>query len=487
MHSTQPKAALLVGVNDYAAYDASLGNVAGTSDLRGAVADVKAWYVIARRLGIPAEQIEVRTSPELTAADMPIDATGTRFGPATRAAILDGLQALGAALHGTGVTPGLAQGLLTWSGHGAAQGGSEREAGTALLCPADVTGPELAQAISYEKLAEALDAFVPEHALTIVLDTCHAGPSRFDGRLVPRATRFLGSAEAPVGVPVVRTHDRVLAACGAGATSQEYHFQGVWHGAFTWAATTVLERWPDQEYEGASYIGIDHTDLLGRTAALLQGAAFAQTAQYSGPAGDATVPFGYPTSKRTAPGESAPEETKLQQIDPGQDIGIYIIKDLLGTTVLGFVISTKVNSGVWKAKNEYWAWKTGVGLTPFPTTGWTLSTFTGTLPNWVTPAASITFVNKPFPATSGTEATDPQTGAWFALDTGSGTPCTGWFNAVSVSGAPNTNNWFQFGASGSVPPWIIDLGGPAVRFVASTVTNPLYGVSKVVDPLSTNP
>lgn len=473
MQTRPPKAALLVGVDDYTAYDTSIGNAPGASDLRGALADVQSWYVIARRLGIPADQIEVRTSPVLSAADMPIDATGTSFGPATREAILDGVRALGARL-GSG---GLAQGLLTWSGHGAANDNG------ALLCPSDVTGPALAEAISYPALAEALDAVVPEHSLTIVLDTCHAAPSRFGGRLLPRATRYLGGPGTSA-TPVVRNRDRVLAATGAQGTSEEYHFQGVWHGAFTWAATTVLERWPDQEKEGASYIGIDYAELLARSAALLQGASFTQAPQWRGPAGDGTVPFGFPTSAAGAPAESGPTTGPLKELDPSDSLGIYVIQNLGGTAVLGYVVAAAVTTNGWKAGNEYWIWQNAQAK--FPTSGWTLATFTGTLPGWAIPANAITFVNTSFSGTPGT-VTPPQGGPWFALNVPPNATTTGWFNPNPNNGSPTSTTWYEVVTSGSTPPWIVTSGGPLVRFAQVSYPGQLTSVCSVTDPLSTDP
>jgi hypothetical protein len=473
MTSSSPKAALLVGVNDYAAYDASLANALGTSNLRGALADVKCWYVNARRLGIPAENIEVRTSPLLTAADMPIDATGTRFGPATHDAILDGVQALGARL-GSG---GLAQGLLTWSGHGASG------ADGALLCPSDVTGTTLENAISYTKLAAALDAHVPAHALTIVLDTCHAAPSRFGGRLLPQPTRFLGAPGTAAATPKVRSQDRVLAACGAGGTSQEYHFQGVWHGAFTWAATTVLERWPGNESEGAHYISIDYAELLTRTAAVLQGAAFSQVPRWSGPEGDAAVPFGYPSSAAGAPESEQANGGPLQEIDPGQQLGIYILKNLQGTSTLGYVVAAAVDQNGWKAGNEYWVWQNTSAR--FPTSGWTLAPFTGALPGWAIPANAITFESNTFPSTTG-QVTPQLGGPWFAINVPPTTTSIGWLNPNPTNGAPTSTTWYEV-AAGSAPPYIATVGGPLLRFAQVTLPGTLYNVSVVTDPLSTNP
>src|SRR5262245_32103779 len=109
------RAALLIGVDDYTAYDASMNLPPDTSNLRGGRNDAVAWYAIARALGIPADRITLLTSPILTLADLPPGAEGTTLGPATRSAILTAIDALGERLDGGDP----AQGLLSFSGHGA--------------------------------------------------------------------------------------------------------------------------------------------------------------------------------------------------------------------------------------------------------------------------------------------------------------------------------------------------------------------------------
>ena len=57
--------ALFIGVEDYAAFDASLGQPAGTSDLPGAVADAVAFFRVCQELGVPAENMRILSSPRL--------------------------------------------------------------------------------------------------------------------------------------------------------------------------------------------------------------------------------------------------------------------------------------------------------------------------------------------------------------------------------------------------------------------------------------
>lgn len=469
------RAALLIGVNDYSTYDASVGLPPGTSNLLGSCNDVKSWYASARAMGIPANAIVVCTSPVLSAADMPVDATGTTFAPATRAAILDGVRALGAALSDG--SP--AQGLLTWSGHGSSL------ASGAVLCPSDVSGDALENAISFPALSDALNAVVPKHALTVVIDACHAGAmaSRF-GRL-DVGRRSIGAGG---GVPVFRRGDRVLCAAGPLQTAEEYHFQGQWHGAFTWALTTILGRWGIGEQDGTRYFGIPYGELLDRAGDLLRAAAFTQSPRGAGLVDQSEVPFGWPSVANAPDGGDAKCGPTIE-LDPGEGLGIYAIYARTTTTIIGYVMavgSANYASGghTWLANTEYWYWLGNGGT--FPGTGWDIKKTTG-WPSAATPANTWVYPNKSFPSSGGNVSINPNTPYWFQLQTvlsNGSTQAAGWFQHTSAANtwyeAANQgggyNTWFNPGSS-----------APYLRFSPSTVSSPLTNVSTVTDTLISAP
>lgn len=467
------RAALLIGINDYATYDASVGLPAGSSDLRGGLNDVKSWYVAARAMGIPAENIVVCTSPVLSAADMPIDATGTTFASAARDAILDGVRRLGGALSDG--TP--AQGLLTWSGHG-----SSLSSG-AVLCPSDVSGEGLTNAISYPALSDALDAVVPKHALTVVIDACHAGAMASPlGRLdVGRRSLGVGG-----GAPTFRRGDRVLCAAGAFQTAEEYHFQGQWHGAFTWALTTLLGRWGVSEFDGTRYFGITYRDLLTRCGALLSAAAFTQAPRGAGLLGQGDVPFGYPSASG-APAGGAAESGLTVELDPGDGLGIYVISSIGNAAVLGYVMAVGPNNhasggSTWLKNTEYWYWSG----TAFPSAGFEIRKSGSGWPNAATPGNCWVYPNKSFPSQGGTATVTNTTPQWFQLQTvnGNNVLVSGWFQH-----AASANNWYEGVQNGSYNTWFSPTAsGPYLRFASGAPgSNQLYNVSTVVDALISSP
>src|SRR5262245_1396125 len=106
--------ALIIGVGDYSAFDASMNQPAGTSDLAGSTNDARALFAMCRLLRIPAENIRVLASPRLRPEDLGDGATAANLGDATHDAILDGARWLASKLDG----PSRPTGILTWSGHG---------------------------------------------------------------------------------------------------------------------------------------------------------------------------------------------------------------------------------------------------------------------------------------------------------------------------------------------------------------------------------
>src|SRR5688572_30514901 len=62
MAERHPIHALLIGIDDYSAYDGSAGHTKGTSDLRGAVNDVHLFASTLAKLGVPSSQVKVMTA-----------------------------------------------------------------------------------------------------------------------------------------------------------------------------------------------------------------------------------------------------------------------------------------------------------------------------------------------------------------------------------------------------------------------------------------
>lgn len=119
-----PTYALIMGISDYSRLDASTGAALGTSDLRGATNDVRSYAMLARTMGVPAENIRVLSAPGLTPndfgtvvrgrdalVDMNMARADLRY--ATAAEIRAGIDWLGERLRADGG----AQGLVFFSGH----------------------------------------------------------------------------------------------------------------------------------------------------------------------------------------------------------------------------------------------------------------------------------------------------------------------------------------------------------------------------------
>lgn len=122
--TTPPTFALLIGINDYSALDRSLGRALGSSDLQGAVNDLRSMAMLTRMMDVPAANIRVLSAPRVDpntfasvaigrspAMNMNMADAATHF--ATRAEMLAGLRWLAEQLTSN---PG-AQGIIYYSGH----------------------------------------------------------------------------------------------------------------------------------------------------------------------------------------------------------------------------------------------------------------------------------------------------------------------------------------------------------------------------------
>lgn len=281
---TQTAFALLVGVDDYRAYDRSKGNPAGTSDLRAGGNDVLAFYRTCRRLGIPKENIHVLTSPKVPLSKLGEPGENARarkdgigyLGKATGAEIRAELAWLGKKLARASKGGEAPAGLFTYSGHGDFHGAS------LALCPSDVragAGGDLEGAIGFDEIAAILGARAgASENLTVVLDCCHAGAAAAKGPWGGRSggTSLTGRSP-PADLSPTSLGARMLMAAKAGEVAYQSTFDERHHGALTWASAVVLEQWTIASEHAGSYVTITHGELRSRAQRLLDALSFGQT------------------------------------------------------------------------------------------------------------------------------------------------------------------------------------------------------------------
>jgi hypothetical protein len=335
--------ALLIGVNDYSAYDKSQDQKKGKSDLPGSVNDVQAWWSLCKELGFRPENIRVLTSPAIHCSCL-AGATAHTTGEATEKGIREGVEWLTKKLGQDKV----AVGLLTYSGHG------DYVASTGLvLCPTDVTGDDLEHSIPYADLQRTIAAHNAGENLTVVLDSCHAGgastPQRralaLTGRPVPRAlARSAGEIAS-----------RVFMASSRGGSAYQAEFAGQFHGAFTWALTSTLEQWKAVEQGSSLRLTVSHGEALRRAQGLLSTLSFDQTPILQGVPNVAELAV---LQSGLTPQPTSPEPTMMpipMQIDPGEkDYRIYTI-NWNGATIGSILVPHVTNSlGTLLSGTEYW-------------------------------------------------------------------------------------------------------------------------------------
>lgn len=348
--------AVLIGVDDYSAYDASVGNAPGTSDNRGARNDVRTYVHLCRALGIAPEEIRVLTSPPLDAAELGIG----EVREATRAEILEAGEWLAQGIEATG-----GKGILSFSGHG--------DAGPdgLLLCPTDVSGAELDQAIPLSRLGSRLSSLCDESNITFFLDACHAGGDAQGGT----HTRTLR------GRPMDHTPTRysddggplVVAACRADQTSAEAAFDGVWQGALSWAVRTVLDRWTVRMHHGDTFIDISYADLVHRVGALLDALTFTQVPEHDGPASLQPLPLFHRRSEEGIGRASAVQTASIFDRELPPDLSGFrafeIVEDDDNRTQIGLMVETlshfspAIDQKDWQPDMQNW-WITNGNTTP---------------------------------------------------------------------------------------------------------------------------
>lgn len=271
--------ALLIGINDYSAYDDSAGLPAKTTDLRGAVHDVRQYWRMARALGIPARNIRVVCAPSggkpLNATALPWE-SGAHVTGASLADIEAGLDWLASKLDTSGVSGGIVS-VSTHGSYDAARG--------SLICASDtrLDGKTLTGTLPMADLFARLDGRAPHTPVTVFLDACDAGGGPKGQGDRARALQGGPSAErAPVEVRR-RPGDLLLAASAPGTESYEITVDDTTRGAFSWAALAVLERWGIHQTATDTHFDITYGDLQRRVDALLKAMNVAQTAHFDAP------------------------------------------------------------------------------------------------------------------------------------------------------------------------------------------------------------
>jgi Caspase domain len=277
--------AVLIGVDDYSAFDASREQPRGTSDLKGSRNDVRAFWRLCRLLGYRPANIRVLTSPVIDFHELE-GASSESVYPATQAEILDKTRWLAEKL-GQASRP---TGLLTYSGHGDRLAGEGKA-----LCPSDVTwegeGGEggLAHAVSFQALNERLTHRGATENLTVVLDTCHAGAGAATQAtkgsplsLTRRAPAALAASSAPGHEQIV---GRVLCASRGDQVAYQTMLDGRYRGLFSWALSAAMEQWRATQEGYSVRLDLSYGKLVQTAERLMSALWFDQAPELEGPEG----------------------------------------------------------------------------------------------------------------------------------------------------------------------------------------------------------
>lgn len=345
--------ALLIGVDDYAAYDRSEGKPPGTSDLRGSLNDVRVWLATCLEIGIPRENIRVLSSPAPSVAEL----GGAEGGPATAAAIREGVLWLAEKLKGAAQPVG----VLVFSGHG-----DLTKNDGLVICPSDVTasGDDLVNDVSLSSMQKALGGL---QNLTTVLDCCHSGGGMAVGSRKATSLRGLPWPSDPAAQPArPAISDRVFFAAQRGQSAYQAAFgSGQVYGAFTWAFMTVKSQWTTVRDGATEVVTIWYGEMQKRALMLLEALSFGQVPELECADNVARLPLFNPGEvARGIECEVAPDAKRTGiQADPGWK-GQYRIYTFTFTPDMGtpsvvaqMLVSPEpmtLNTTAISANTEYW-------------------------------------------------------------------------------------------------------------------------------------
>lgn len=372
--------ALLIGVGDYRIFDPS-----GDADLKGPPNDVAAWLRMVYDLGIPRAQIRICASPGLPRGIDPAALEGVRVTGASRAEIVDGLEALARALDGSGGT----KAVLTYSGHGT------RTAAGQVLCPADIRaeGDTLVGGLTVDEVGRILDRRAPGTRLTAFVDTCHdvtgfedsLGTARGRGLSWPGLAKLSERHAQPTGHRVFG--DLVLTSSQPGTVSYDMPVIGGVRGAFSWAASNVIRRYGLVDGVAGQTSGLTFHALAETCGRILEGMVVKQTPRFVGPpeAGDTRVFSAYGDDV----GVSAPQALPGHEVWPGLKGKVLKSKlyDLAGNRLGTLYITDEDAPTGWTDNRQYWVWDKDATKH-----GWAKQTFIAKAPSTTNDAAPSKYV-----------------------------------------------------------------------------------------------
>ncbi|MCA9527891.1 MAG: hypothetical protein KC549_16505, partial [Myxococcales bacterium] len=133
-------------------------------------------------------------------------------------------------------------------------------------------------------------------------------------------------ADAP-HTPRKRPTDLLLAASRPGAESFEINVGGAGHGAFSWAAQALIDRWGlHTAADGDVHVDLPYGDLTARLNALLTAMEVGQTCHFDAPAGQDERRVFAELKGLEAGQAAAPADLGGREISPGSDGKILVYK-----------------------------------------------------------------------------------------------------------------------------------------------------------------
>ena len=469
MHSNDA-CALLIGIDDYSAFDTSCGREIGTHDLPGSRNDARAFWRVCLRLGMKPENIRVLASPPIAHTELE-GAGPENVAPATEVEILAKLGWLVDKLD----QPSRPSGLFTYSGHGdvTTQQGL-------VLCPSDIVHESersIGHAISYAKINAMISERGVGDNLTMVLDTCHAGaptesatPQRAARELSLLGRRASDIADELTGAGAPPQRDaigaRVLAASRRDRVAYQAMLDGRYRGVFSWALTCAMEQWQVTEEGSHARLDVSYGRLVETAQRLVSALWFDQEPELRGPVGIADVAV-LKHGLVCRPGDTTERPNavfKTAQLDPG--FKDYLIYDILqGLVNRGKVLVTRTAGGGFAADREYWYLTSNISM------GSSLTLISGADEYWSTPPSVGTLSFKTQRRAVWTSATPSGTllletvaGTsqkyginWqMALSHGSWSGSITWWNSATTDmfgpsqtntlspGSPSAGTWYSF-------------------------------------------
>jgi hypothetical protein len=278
--------ALLIGVDDYSAYDPE-------QNLRGSVNDVAAWQRVCHAIGMKPENVHILGTKTFEDGAVKNERWPNRFGEvspvreATRENLLAEVKWLADKLSSGGVP-----GLLTYSGHG-----DITDEGELALCPSDVKkdGASIANLVTLRELADLLAVGKARDLLTVVFDCCHAGLAAGTPRGGSLALSLRADAKPATGArPTLGA--RELYSCGPDQVAYQSEFTSQFHGAFTWALTASLLQWKPVAELGAVRLDVSYEDARAVSQKLLGVLNYPNQTAVLNPPSVGAMPFFHPST-----------------------------------------------------------------------------------------------------------------------------------------------------------------------------------------------